>query len=78
MVLVRSVRTWRSTPAGSEFRGACGRIFWTLVDDGDDVGAGLALDVEDDGGVEGRPRGLGGGSWRPVPGLAAVPIQAAW
>ena len=63
MVLVRSVRTSRST-LGRKRGAQLWEELGDLVDDADDVGAGLPLDVEDDGGLEhsvARGGGLGGG-----------------
>ena len=47
IVVVRSVTTATSTAAGSAALSA-GSSAWMPVDDGDDVGARLALDVDDD------------------------------
>ena len=55
MVVVRSVMTLTFTAAGSD---ACNLREQLLdgVDDADDVGSGLALNVEDDGRRRVRPR----------------------
>ncbi len=49
MVAVRSATTSAFTPAGSASP-SCGSRFFMLIDRADDVGAGLALHVDDDGG----------------------------
>ena len=57
MVMVRSVSTCTCTVAG---RLVCKlrQQLVDAVDDGDDVGAGLALNVDDDRGLPVHPRGL--------------------
>ena len=57
MVVVRSVRTWTWTLAGKAGLQLRQELI-DAVDDGDDVGAGLALDVDDDGGLAVHPGGL--------------------
>ena len=57
MVVVRSVRTCTLTDLGSEAC-SCGSSLLDAVDHADDVGAGLALDVQDHGGRGVHPGGL--------------------